>query len=87
MRKFIKDILTGLDGETYDTAKAAMWFGIFGQVGLSGYHIYKGLSIDFLAWGSGFAAILAAAGVAIKLKEKSEPGLAPTSNTAREPGQ
>lgn len=87
MRKFIKDILTGLDGETYDTAKAAMWFGIFGQVGLSGYHIYKGLPIDFLAWGTGFAAILAAAGVAIKLKENSEPGSVPTSISDKEPNR
>lgn len=71
--KFIKDILTGVDGQTYDTAKAAMWTGIFGQIGLSGYHIYKGLTIDFLAWGTGFAAIIAAAGVAIKLKENAEP--------------
>ncbi len=85
MKKFVKDILTGLDGETYDTAKAAMWIGIFGQIGLSGYHIYKGLSIDFLAWGTGFAAIIAAAGVAIKLKENSEPGSVPTPTTTREP--
>lgn len=71
--KFFKDITTGIDGSTYDAARVAMWNGLVGMVGLAGYHIYKGLPVDFQAFGIGFAAILAAAGVAVKLKQDTEP--------------
>ena len=73
MKKLIKDILTGVDGQTYDAARVAMWPGLLGMIGLAGYNIYKGLNVDYMAFGTGFAAILAAAGAAIGMKKDTEP--------------
>lgn len=73
MKKLINDILTGIDGKTYDAARVAMWPGILGMIALAGYNIYKGLPVDFMAFGTGFASIIAGTGFAIGTKKETEP--------------
>jgi len=72
--KLIKDILTGIDGRTYDAARVYLVPGVLLFLGLTGYAVFKGQPWNPVEFGTGFGVLLAGAGAAIKLKEKTEPG-------------
>lgn len=71
--KFFKDILTGIDGSTYDNIRVYMLLGVLVYLGSSLWHLYDDNLFDFVAFGTGFAAILAAGGAGIMFKKETEP--------------
>lgn len=74
MKKFLKDIFTGVDGVTYDTARVSLWFGIGCYVWITVYNSLHGKMVeDYLQWATGFSALVASVGLAIKLKQDTEP--------------
>jgi hypothetical protein len=72
MRKFIKDIVTGVDGTTYDAARVFMAAGCGAMLAGAGAAIWRG-TFDFVAFGGGFGGLLIGAGGAIWLKRDTEP--------------
>ncbi len=73
LRKFFKDILTGKDNQTYDMGRLLWVQGAISYCIIAFFAVYKGQHWDPIAFGSGFAAILAAGGAALKIKESTEP--------------
>ncbi|QEM67588.1 amino acid ABC transporter substrate-binding protein [Geobacter sp. FeAm09] len=71
--KIIKDCLTGIDGQTFDAARVYLAAGVIMFLLLAGYAVYKGQPWTPVEFGTGFGTLLAGAGAAIKLKEKTEP--------------
>ena len=74
LRKVIKDILTGIDNETFDHSR------VVGLGSLIGYFVVGFVNMVYAQqiWGaldfaSGIAAIAVAFGVQIKLTENTEP--------------
>lgn len=74
MKKLIKDILTGIDGESYDNVRVYMLLGVLTYVGCTVWHLYDENVFEFVNFGTGLAAILAGGGAGIGLKAKTEPG-------------
>lgn len=71
--KLLKDILTGIDGITYDNIRVYMFLGVLVYLGSTLWHLYDDNAFDFVLFGTGFAAILAAGGAGILLKKDTEP--------------
>jgi hypothetical protein len=72
--KFIKDTLTGKDGESFDVGRVAAVLSFITGIGLQVYVVgWKGQPFDFLLFGSGIGAMAAGLGALLKLKEGSEP--------------
>lgn len=73
MRKFVKDIFTGVDGKTYDLGRVLWAFSaVFSHI-LYGIAIYRGLAFDWMAYGGGNAALHTAFGASLLMKSKTEP--------------
>jgi hypothetical protein len=74
MRKFLVDILTGKDGHTFDMGRILWAWGVVSFTWLAAYAVV-GLRDHFdpVAYGGGFAAVLAAGGAALGFKAKTEP--------------
>jgi hypothetical protein len=71
--KFVRDSLTGIDGQSYAVAKL-MGVAIVGTfLGLSIASFITEKPFDMQAFGIGAGAAVAAMGAAIKLTETSEP--------------
>lgn len=70
---FLKDMLTGVDGESFDVGRVLWVLGVFAFVILSGYSLYRGGAFDALGWGTGYGAILGGGGAGIGFKRKAEP--------------
>jgi hypothetical protein len=73
MPKFFKDILTGVDGATYDIGRIGLLTGILVFHAATFYAISIGTKFDWLNYGAGFGAILAAGGAGIGMKKDTEP--------------
>jgi hypothetical protein len=70
----IKHILTGIDGESYDVARVMGVAGVLFFMGMTCWNVmYKGMPFDYVNWGIGFGSVMGSMGIAIKLKEKTEP--------------
>lgn len=75
MRKFLVDILTGKDGHTFDMGRILWAWGVLSFTLLAGYGVVRLRErFDPVAYGGGFAAVLAAGGAALGFKAKTEPG-------------
>ncbi len=75
MSKLLKQLFTGKDNETQDLVRwlAALSFVV--ALGLDVYVVaWKNQQYDMQQFGVGLAAIFAAVGAALKLKESTEPG-------------
>ncbi len=68
------EILNGIDCRTYDNNQVYMAVAVLTIVGTTITLLYQGKGLDCITFSSGFAAILAAGGVGIKLKSETEPG-------------
>ena len=69
----IKDILTGIDGNTYALVKVLACLTVLVFLSLEVAAFVTGKAFDAQAYGIGAAAAIAAMGAAIKLTENSEP--------------
>lgn len=73
--KFIKDILTGIDNDTYDIGRTGFLLGLLTFLGLEIFVVgFKGAVFDMVAFGTAFGLMIAALGAALHLKSKTEPG-------------
>jgi hypothetical protein len=70
----LKQMFTGKDNKTLDLGRVLWAKAVVAFLAIGFYGIYKGNPMDYLAYGTGLAAVLAAGGAAIGLKAKTEPG-------------
>jgi hypothetical protein len=70
---FIKHLFTGLDGVTYDPARALWILGIAAFLSFTGYGVYKTGVFDMNGFGIAYGALLAAGAAGVKIKESTEP--------------
>ena len=68
MMKFIKDLFTEDDAETYCWARVASAVGVFSYTGNAGYMLYHTGTVSLTDYATGFATILAGAGAVIAAK-------------------
>lgn len=71
---WIKDVLTGIDNQTHDIGRHALFIGIVTFVFCTVWTVVKGGPFDYQAFGIGFGALCAGGGAGIALKSKTEPG-------------
>jgi len=77
MNKFIKDLLTEINGEKFDVARVLWILGVLVYIGLSiAAVIIKGQLWDPVNYGIGFGAVLAGGGAALALKKDAPTGIA-----------
>lgn len=69
--KFFNDLFTGKDNKTFDYVRVC---GVFGFFVLS-YKAIVATSFNPLEWSGAFSAYLAANGVALSIKRKTEPDI------------
>lgn len=69
----IKDILTGIDGQSYDIGRVLWSVGVVSYIIYGGWHLFLDHLYNPLDYGAGFGAILAGGGAGIGLKAKTEP--------------
>ena len=74
MNAILKQLLTGLDGETHDIARWLAMVAVLTFLGLTVYEVVwlKG-PWQMQEFGIGLGAVFTAAGAFIKLKESQEP--------------
>jgi hypothetical protein len=75
--KFLKDILTGIDGESYDVGRVLWALSVLIGLGLSVYSTVFKVAFDLQQYGIGAGALLAAGGAGLWAKAKTEPGEKP----------
>lgn len=69
----LKQMFTGKDNKTLDLGRVLWAKAVVAFLAIGFYGIYNGNPMDYLAYGTGLAAVLAAGGAAIGLKSKTEP--------------
>jgi len=69
----IKNMFTGKDNKTLDLGRVLWAKAVVAYLCVAFYNVYNGATIDFIAFGTGIAAVLAAGGAAIGLKAGTEP--------------
>jgi hypothetical protein len=74
LKTIILHAFTGKDNETVDIGRVLWAISVLSFVVMGFIGAYKGQVTDYLQYGSGIAAVLAAGGAAIGLKSKTEPG-------------
>lgn len=70
---FIKNLATGIDGETYDPARVLWIVVCIGFVALAAFSVLHGNPFNPQDYGVGGGAILGGGGAGVGLKAKTEP--------------
>jgi hypothetical protein len=75
LKKFFKDCFTGLDGVSYDLGRVLWAIGVLVYCFITTWIVVKTniTGFDFIAWGTGFGAVLASGGAALWMKRETEP--------------
>lgn len=72
--KLFTDILTGIDGESFDVIRVLALAAVAIALALQTYVVvWKGQPFDVQSFGIGIGAVFAAAGAALNLKARTEP--------------
>ena len=66
-------MFTGKDNKTLDLGRVLWAQAVLAFLGVAVVNVYNGNPIDFISFGTGIAAVLAAGGAAIGLKSSTEP--------------
>lgn len=69
----IKQTFTGADNKTLDIGRILWAMSVISFLVMGFYGIWKGQVMDYLAFGTGIAAVMAAGGAALGMKANSEP--------------
>ena len=69
----IKNMFTGKDNKTLDLGRVLWAQAVMAYLAVAIYNVHNGAVIDFIAFGTGISAVLAAGGAAIGLKASTEP--------------
>lgn len=73
-KKIFNDCITGIDQKTVDPSRVYLLVAVIMYNALTAFSVYKDVAKwDMQSYGIGFGAILAAGGVGIALKSKTEP--------------
>jgi hypothetical protein len=64
---------TGADNKTIDIGRILWAMSVVSFLVMGFYGIWKGQVMDYLAFGTGIAAVMAAGGAALGMKANSEP--------------
>jgi len=73
VRTAIFHMFTGKDNKTLDLGRVLWAQAVLAFFGVAFVSVYNGNPIDFISFGTGIAAVLAAGGAAIGLKSSTEP--------------
>lgn len=73
IRQHLLNLFSGRDNQTLDLGRILWAKGSVVFSGLAAYHVVHTGSFDYIAFGTGFAAVLAAGGAAIWAKKDTEP--------------
>jgi hypothetical protein len=73
MRSFFRHLFTGKDNRSFDIGRVILFEAVQSYIALTAYFMVRGGSFDFIAYGTGLAALLAAGGVGIAAKAGTEP--------------
>jgi len=73
VRMAIFHMFTGKDNKTLDLGRVLWAQAVLAFFGVAFVNVYNGNPIDFISFGTGIAAVLAAGGAAIGLKSSTEP--------------
>jgi len=71
--KLIRDVLTGINGITYDNIRVGMMMALLTLIGVVITLLYQRQPVDMQAFGISAAAILGAGGFGIGQKAHTEP--------------
>lgn len=69
----IRNMFTGKDNKTLDLGRVLWAKAVLAFLGIAFYNVYKGNPVDYIAFGTGISALLAAGGAALGLKANTEP--------------
>ena len=72
-KKILKDISTGIDGNSYCYARCTGHLAVISYIGLAISDFYVTHTFNYIAFGTGFAAIIGSVGGAIWAKKDTEP--------------
>ena len=73
IKKVIKDISTGIDGRSYCYARCTGHLAVVSYIGLAISDFCITHTFNYIAFGTGFAAIIGSVGGAIWAKQDTEP--------------
>jgi len=73
LKHMMRHTFTGRDNETIDLGRILWASGTLVFYAMSIHAVWKGQAFDPVAWGTGFGAVLAGGGLALKMKETTEP--------------
>lgn len=71
--EFIKHLVTGIDGKTYDPSRVLWILGTIVFLIFTGYEVYKTQHFNMTDFGIAYGAILALGASGVKIKETTEP--------------
>jgi len=71
--KFVKDLLTGIDGESYDIGRVLWALACLVGFGLEIHGVYANTPFDLQQYGIGVGALLGSGALSLKLKSTTEP--------------
>ncbi len=70
----MKQLFTGKDNETLDIGRVLWALSVVSFIGFAFLGLYLEKPTDYIAYGTGLSALLAAGGAALNLKKDTEPG-------------
>ena len=70
--KFIKDVLTEDDGNSYCMARVSSLMGFLSYIGYTGYMLYHTIPVSLTDFATGYTTILAGAGAIIAAKASTQ---------------
>lgn len=75
IKQFFVDVFTGIDGESFDIGRVLWAIGALVYCFATVWIVTKTVppSLDYVAWGAGFGAVMAAGGAALWMKRDTEP--------------
>jgi hypothetical protein len=74
IKSIIKDLATGIDGESYDVGRVLWALGALAFLGMSIYAVIHTGAFDAMGFGAGYGGVLGGGGAALGMKSKTEPG-------------
>ena len=71
--RVLRHTFSGVDNVTIDIGRVLWFVGATSYILISFIYVYKTGNWNAMEWGAGYAAVNGGAGIALKLKEKTEP--------------
>lgn len=73
VKKFTKDCVTGIDGQSYDLGRVLWALAFLIGIALEVFCVVTARTFDLQQYGIGVGALLVAGGASLNLKAKTEP--------------